>query len=575
MKNKEIADVFYEIADILDTQDVQWKPAAYRKAARSIESLPGPIEDIYRKNGVKGLLGIAGVGKGLAAKIEEYLKTGKIKEFERIRKKIPEAVTALMGIEGLGPKRAILLYKKLGIKSVEDLKKAVATHKLTKLAGFGPKSEQNILANIQMFERGHERMLLGEALPLARELVEQLKEVKEVKQIQFGGSTRRGKETIGDIDILVTSNKPEKVLDVFVRLPEVSRVLAKGPTKSTVILKNNRQADVRVLPDKEFGAALQYFTGSLEHNVALRRIAIEKGYKLNEYGVFNRKTNAFVAGRTEEDVYEKLGLRYIEPELRENSGEIEAARSGKLPNLVKLGDIRGDFHMHTKWSDGSYAIEDMAQAARSLGYKYICITDHSKSQHIAHGMDEKRLEKYIEAVRAVAKKFKDMKILVGSEVDILGDGSLDYSDDILKRLDVVIASVHSGWKTPEPQMTKRVLKALENKYVDIFGHPTSRLINVRPPTNLNISEVIKFAAERGVVLEVNSMPDRLDLKDTHVREAIKHGCKISIDTDAHDKNQLRFVEFGVLTARRGWAEAKDVVNTYPYEKLKKVFRKLK
>jgi DNA polymerase (family 10) len=575
MRNKEIAGIFYEMADLLEAQDVEWKPAAYRKAARSIESLPDAIEDVYAKGGVKSLRGIAGVGEHIAAKIEEYLKTGDVKEFERIRKKTPEAVTALMGLEGMGPKRAMLLYKKLKIKSIADLKKAVEAHKIAKLAGFGLKSEQNILANIQMFERGHERMLLGEALPLSRELVAQLKKLKEVRQIEVGGSIRRGKETIGDVDILVTSSKPVKVIDRFASLPEVSRVLAKGPTKCTVVLNNNRQADVRVLPDREFGAALQYFTGGLEHNVALRRIAIEKGYKLNEYGLFNRKTNAFVAGKTEEEVYKKLGLRYIEPELRENSGELEAARSGKLPNLVKMGDIKGDLQMHTKWSDGSHTIEEMAAAARALGYQYVCITDHSKSEHIAHGLEEKRLEQYIEAVRLVARKFRDMKILVGSEVDILGDGSLDYSDDILKRLDIVIASLHSGWKMPADRMTRRVLKALENKNVDIFGHPTGRKINIRAPANLDIGEVIKLAADRGVVLEVDAMPDRLDLKDTHVREAIKAGCKIAIDTDAHDFNQLRFMEFGVLTARRGWAEAKDVVNTYPYEKLKKVFRKLK
>lgn len=575
MRNKEIADLFYEMADLLDALDVQWKPQAYRKAARSIESMPEAIEDVYAKGGTKALRKIAGVGERIADHIEEYLKTGKVKEFEGIRSRVPEAVTVLMGIEGMGPKRALLLHKKLKINSIADLKKAIAAHRISRLKGFSSRSEQNIAENIKMFERGHERMLLGEALPLSRQLVAQLKALKEIKQIQVGGSVRRGKETIGDIDILVTSNRPQKVIDAFIHLPEVGRVLAKGPTKATVVLKNNRQSDVRVLPDREFGAALQYFTGSLEHNVALRRIAIEEGYKLNEYGLFNRKTKAFVAGKTEEEVYKRLGLKYIEPELRENRGEIEAAKKGALPNLVKLSDIKGDLQMHTKWSDGSHTIEEMAQEARRMGYKYICITDHSRSEHIAHGMDEKRLEKYIVAVRQAARTFKDIRIMVGSEVDILGDGTLDYPDDLLKKLDLVLAAVHGGWKVPEAKMTRRVLKALENKYVDIFVHPTGRLINSRPPTNLNVSELIKFAAERGVVLEIDAMPDRLDLKDTSVHEAIKHGCKIAIDTDAHDKNQLRFMEFGVLTARRGWAEAKNVVNTYPYEKLKKFFRKLK
>jgi len=575
MKNREVAELFYEVADLLEALGVEWEPAAYRKAARSIESLPEPVEDVYAKGGTKALMEIAGVGKSIAANIEEFLRTGRLKKLKEIRAKVPAGVTALMGIEGMGPKRAMILHKKLKINGIADLKKAAEQHKIAKLSGFGRKSEENIYDGIRMFERGHERMLLGEALPLSRELVAQLRKLKDVKQIQVGGSIRRGKETIGDVDILVTSSRPVKVIDNFASLPEVSRVLAKGPTKCTVILKNNRQADVRVLPDREFGAALQYFTGGLEHNVALRRIAIEKGFKLSEYGVFNRKTNAFVAGKTEEEVYKKLGLRYIEPELRENSGELDAARKGALPDLVKLGDIKGDFHVHTKWSDGSHTIEEMAAAAQAMGYKYVCFSDHSKSQHIAHGMNEQRLEKYIETVRAAAKKFSGIKLLVGSEVDILSDGSLDYSDDLLKKLDIVIASVHIGFKQPESVMTRRVLKALENRYVDIFGHPTGRIINGRPPINLNISEVVRVASQRGVVLEVDSMPDRLDLKDTHVREAVKAGCRIAIDTDAHDLNQLRFMEFGVLTARRGWAEAKDVVNTYPYEKLKKVFRKLK
>jgi len=575
MRNSEIAALFYEMADILDVLGVEWEPAAYRKAARSIESLPEPVEDLYERGGVKALMELAGVGKSIAANMEEYLRTGRLKKLEEMRAKVPAAVTVLMGLEGVGPKRAMLLYKKLGVKSVADLKKAIAAHKIAKLAGFGVKSEENIAENIKMFERGHERMLLSEALPLSSELAARLRKLNEVKQLQVGGSIRRGKETIGDIDILVTSSKPEKVISAFTMLPEVSRVLAKGPTKATVVLKNNRQADVRVLPDREFGAALQYFTGGIEHNVALRRIAIEKGYKLSEYGLFNRKTNAFVAGKTEEEIYKKLGLRYIEPELRENAGELEAARKGNLPDLVKLGDILGDFHMHTKWSDGSHTIEEMANEAGRLGYKYVCITDHSKSQHIAHGLEEKRLEKYVEVVRAAARKFHDIKILVGAEVDILADGSLDYSDDILKRFDLVLASVHSGFKQPEAAMTKRVLRALENKHVDILSHPTARMIGVRNPINLNIGEVIRVAAQRGVVLEVDAAPQRLDLKDVHIREAIKAGCRIAIDTDAHDKNQLREMEYGVLTARRGWAEAKDVVNTYPYEKLKKVFRKLK
>jgi len=535
----------------------------------------GTYRLVYKRGGTKALMEIPGIGASMAEKIEEYIKTGKIKEFEKLRAKIPKAVTTLMQIEGMGPKKAMVLYKKLKISTIKQLKRAALQHKIRKLPGFDVKSEENIIENIKMWERGHERFLLGDALPVARRIVSELKKLKEVKRIQIAGSTRRGKETVGDIDILVASSKPMAIMNTFTKLPEVARVLAKGPTKSTVVLKNNLQADVRVLPDKEFGAALQYFTGSMEHNVALRKLAIEKGYKLSEYGLFNRKTGKFVAGRTEEEVYKKLGLQYIEPELRENAGEIEAAKKRKLPKLVSLKDIKGDLQIHTKWSDGSHTIEEMVNACRALGYKYMCISDHSKSQHIAHGMDENRLEKYIKAVRAADKKFKDIKVFAGAEVDILKDGSLDYSDDILKRLDIVIAAVHAGFKMPQSKMTRRVLKALENKYVDIFAHPTGRIINVRKPINIDISRLIEFAADRKLILEVDAIPDRLDLKDVHVREAINAGCKIAIDTDAHDKNHLRWMEFGVLTARRGWARKKDVVNAYPLKQLKRFFPRIK
>ncbi len=575
MKNQELAAIFYEIADILDAQGVKWEPIAYRKAGRSIESLPEAIEDVYAAGGRDALLKIAGVGQSIASSIEEFLKTGKMKKLEQLRAKIPSAVLQMMQIEGMGPKRAMILYKKLKIKSIQDLKKSIMRHKISKLAGFGQKSEQNLAENIKMYERGHERTLLGIALPIAREIVKKLKQLKEVEAAIPSGSVRRGKETVGDLDILVISKNASKVMNVFTTLPEVGRVLAKGPTKSTVVLKNNLQADVRVLEEKSFGAALQYFTGSVEHNVELRRIAIEKGYKLSEYGLFERKTNKLIAGKTEEEIYKKLGLRWVPPEIRENNGEIDASRKGRLPNLIELKDIKGDFHTHTRWSDGTHTIEDMVLASKQLGYQYVAITDHSKSDTIAHGMDVKRLQQYIEAVRAAAKKFHDIKVFAGAEVYMRPDGSLDYPDETLKKLDIVVASIHRNFKLPQDKMTKRIVAMFENKNVDIFGHPSARLIGTRAPIEADWQHVFQVAADRGVVLEVDGIPDRLDLKDTHVRRAIEAGCKLAITSDAHDKNQLRYTEFGVITARRGWAEPKHVVNTWPLKQLSKVFKRLK
>jgi DNA polymerase (family 10) len=580
MLNFEISKIFYEIAGILEMKSVQWKPAAYRKAARSVESLQEPVEDLYRKGGLKALEDLPGIGERIGKKIAEYVDTGKIKEYEKLRKQIPAEFYELIEIQSLGPKKAKILYQKLKIKSLADLEKAIKEHKIARLRGFGPKSEENILAGIELHKKRKSRMLLGEAFPIAQLLVGQLKKLKEIKDAIAGGSLRRMKETIGDIDILVIprDNKPattKKIMNFFTSLSEVSRVLAKGETKSTVVLKNGIQADVRVLPEKSAGAALQYFTGNVDHNVKLRGIAIKKGYKLSEYGLFDRKTNRLVAGRTEEEVYKKLGLPYIEPELRENLGEIEVAYKGKLPKLVQLSDVKGDLHTHTNWSDGSNTVEDMIESARKLGYKYIALTDHSKSDIIARGMDEKRILKYIEAIRKTAKKYADIKVLVGSEVYIHSDGSLDYSDNILKKLDIVVVSIHRNFKMPKEQMTKRILKALSNKYVDVYAHPTARSINTREPIDFDKKQVFKFCAKNGIILEVDASPSRLDLNHTDVKEAIENGCKIVIDTDAHDQNQMRYMLFGVATARRGWAEAKDVVNTYTLKDLSRVFKKIK
>ena len=573
--NKEIAALLYEIADMLDILEVKWEPIAYRKAARALDSMPTEVSEVYKKGGIKALQEIPGVGATISSNIEEYLKTGKIGKLEKISKKIPEGLMNLMKLEGIGPRKAIFLYKKLKVRTVQELAAAAKTGKLRNLHGFGEKSEQNILQSVDMLKKSKERYLLGEALPIAKEIVEKLRKNQAVEQAEIAGSTRRGKETVGDLDILVISRKPAAVMEVFTTLSEVGRVLSKGPTKSTVVLKNGLQADLRVLPAESYGAALQYFTGNMDHNVELRTTAVSKGYKLSEYGLFDRKNGKQIAGKTEEEVYKTLGLRWIEPEMRENHGEIEASQAGKLPKIVRLENVRGDLHLHTNWSDGNHSIEEMALAAKALGYEYIAITDHSKSEYQAHGMSEERLLKYLKAIEEARKKIKGINILSGSEVDIKGDGSLDYPDNLLKKLDIVVGSVHSGFKAPEEKMTERVLTALETGLISILGHPTGRLITRRKPFDLDLRRVFAKAAELGVVLEIDSQPNRLDLKDDHVRLARELGCKFAVNTDSHDKNTLWYMELGVKTARRGWLEPKDVVNSYSFAELRKVSKRIK
>ena len=571
MKNTEIADIFYEMADLLEMQGVQWKPRAYRNAARAVDSAED-VEIILQKGGKKALLDIPGIGEALADKIIEYVQTGKIKEYERLTGKLPEGVHAMMHIMGVGPKKAWRLYKELGIKGVDQLEKACKKGKLRTHKGFGEKTEEDILKGIATLRTGQERILLGKAWSISQEIIQRLNKIKGVRAIEPAGSLRRMQETIGDIDILVISTNPEKVMDAFTSMPDVVRILAKGRTKSSVQLKEGVSADVRVLEPKSFGAALQYFTGNKEHNIAVRQIAIRKGLKLSEYGVF--KGNKQIAGKTEEEVYKKLGLRYIEPELRQNTGEIEAAKTGKLPKLVSYDSIKGDLHIHTKWSDGVNTSEEMIQAAIRQGYEYIAITDHSKSEHIANGMEEKRLAKYIVEINKLKNKYASkIRVLCGSEVNIMSDGSLDYAKKILDQLDWVIGSVHSGFKTPEEAMTKRIITAIESGNMNVLAHPTGRLIGTREPYAVDIDKIIKAAKENQVALEINAYPARLDLKDTHIRMAVEAGAKLCIGTDAHHENNLPRINFGIAQARRGWAEEKDIINTRPWKKLEKYIRR--
>ncbi len=570
MKNKEIADMFFEMADILEMQGVDWKPNAYRKAARAIETLSEPIEKVYAQGGIRALMDIPGVGQSLASKIEEFLKTRKMREFNQIVKKIPKGVEEMMHVPGLGPKKVMKLYKKLKIKSLAELEAAAKAGKLKKLEGFGAKSEQDILRGLGIIKQGAARPLLGIALPVAHEFAERLSKIDGVKKAEPAGSLRRMKESVGDIDILVISSKPAKVMEFFTKMPEVQTVLAKGATKSTVILKDGIQSDVRVLDEKSFGAALQYFTGSKDHNVTLRQMAIKKGYKLSEYGLY--KKERYVCGRTEKEIYAKLGLPYIEPELRENQGEIQAALKHRLPHIIPYNAMKGDLHMHSKWSDGLHTVEQMIKAAEQRGYKYIAMTDHSKSEYIANGMNEKRLVQYLKELDKLQDKFR-IKILKGCEVDILGDGSLDFDNKYLKQLDFVLAAVHSRFKSARQDMTKRILKAFENPYVNALAHPTGRLIGKRDPYDFDFEKVAEAAKDRGIALECDAYPTRLDLKDVHIRTAIEIGCRISIDTDSHAVDHLRFMEYGIAQARRGWAEEKDVINSWPLKKLEKFLKR--
>ena len=569
MKNQEIAQIFYNIADILEMQNVQWKPIAYRKAARALESLSEPIEDVFKEGGIKALEEIPGIGEGLAKKIIQYIENGKIDEYERLKKTLPKGLLDLMKVQGIGPKKAQMLYKKLGIKSVKDLEKAAKKHLIQKLETFKEKTEENILKGIELFKQKKDRTLLGLALPQAREIILRLKKVEGVQGVEAAGSLRRMKETIGDIDILVTSKNPMPVMESFTKMPSVKRILAKGETKSSVILKTGLQADVRVLKPSSFGSALQYFTGNKDHNIKLRTIAIKKGLKLSEYGLFTKKGNSKVAGKTEEEVYKRLDLPYIEPELREDTGEIEAAMKGKLPKLITLKDIRGDLHIHTTYSDGVNTVKEIAEFCKKLGYEYICITDHSKSTTIARGLTEKQVEKQIEEVRKIDKKIEGIKILMGTEVDILEDGRLDFPDHILKKMDVVTASIHKKFKMSKEKMTERILKAMGNDNVDIIGHPTGRLIGEREGYDLNFEKVFQAAKNTKTALEINSQLKRLDLNGSLVKDAKNYGIKFVVSTDAHSLIQLNFMELGVAMARRGWCEKKDVVNTLSLKDLLK------
>lgn len=570
-KNNEIAEIFGHISDMLNVLgENPFKVRAYRNAAENILDLGEDIEDVAARD---ELTEIPGVGKDLAEKIDVYIKTGKIKEYEKLKEKVPLDLVDLLHIQGLGPKTLSLLFKELNVRDLAGLEKALGGDEILKFKGMGKKKIDDIKRGVEIFRESKERTLLGVAVPLAEEIVSAIAKIPGTEGTILAGSIRRMRETVRDMDILTISDNTEAVVDAFTGMKFVKDVLASGSTKGSVILKEGMQADLRVVGPESYGAALMYFTGSKAHNVKLRTLATKKGLKINEYGVY--KGEKRTAGETEKEMYKTLGLPYIPPELREDRGEIEAAIEGKLPDLIELEDIKGDLHTHTKWSDGRATIEEMAESALRLGYEYIAISDHSPSQTIANGLSIERLRAKQKELETVAKKFRNIKVLMGTEVDIKSDGTLDYPDNVLKELDVVIASVHSGFKMDRETMTNRIIRAVKNPYVHAIGHPTGRLLGERDPYDVDIDVVIEAAIEYGKALEVNGSYWRLDLNDLHARKAVDAGVKVIISTDAHSTDQLPFMRYGVGTARRGWVRKKDVLNALPYKELMERLREMR
>lgn len=563
MNNREVAAIFDRVADMLAIRgDNIHRVLAYRRAAESIQELGRDINQVYKAG---ELTDIPGIGQTLADKIEEMLTTGKLEFYERVGQEIPPTLTELLRVEGLGPKRVKQIYDTLGITTLDDLTKAAQAGKLRELPGLGKKSEAKLLAAIKALARhGDGRTPLGVAWPLAQEILSVLETVDGVQKTAVAGSLRRMRETTGDIDLLVAADAAEAVMETFCTLPQVESISGRGPTKSSVILLNGVQVDLRVLPLARWGTLLSYFTGSKDHNVRLRELALKKGLSLNEHAFTPVDGGDEILCATEEDVYRVLDLPYILPTLREDRGEIEAAQAGTLPQVVQLSDIVADLHMHSTWSDGKMTILAMAQAAQARGLQYIVITDHSVSLGVANGLSVERLRQQAEAVRAADEAMgPDFRVLHGTEMEIKADGTLDYPDDVLAELDFVIASLHTGLSQPRAQVTERLLNAMRNPHVDMIGHPTGRLLPDRPGADLDMEAVFATAVATDTILEINANPQRLDLRDGHVRRAIDLGVKIAINTDAHHAGHFELLHYGVATAQRGWATAVDVVNTWP------------
>jgi DNA polymerase (family 10) len=558
ISNKQIAALFYEVADILDLKSVKFKPAAYRRAAHEIETLGEDISNISKRGKLEE---IPGVGRNLAGKIREILETGRLAHLEKLKQELPKGVLELSEIGGIGPKKALILSAELGITDREELKKAAQAKKIRSLPGFGEKSEKNILKSIDAMKSTGRRFLLGDILPVAETIKKRLAVLPGTREISLAGSIRRRKETIGDVDIIATSDEPEKIISEFCLLPDIDRILGKGPTKCSIVLSSGVQVDLRVVDKDQYWAALVYFTGSKTHNIALRRRALERNWKLNEYGITSLADGKKLGGHTEQDLYRLLDLQYIEPELREDSGEIEAAIKGTLPEIVPYTAVKGDLHVHSAWSDGKHTIRELADAAKALGYEYIAICDHAWNSTIARGLDEAAIAQQHKEIEQANRELEGFMVLAGIECNIGPDGNLDIANKVLGDLDVVVASVHSGFDMPLTEMTHRLVAALHNEQVDILGHPTGRIIHQREPVQADLPVIFDAAAEQGVSLEINAAPSRLDLSDTNCRMARKYGARFSIGSDAKVKEDLGFMELGIATARRGWLERKDIINT--------------
>lgn len=576
MTNAEVAEAFVMIGKILDLAgENPFRVRAYDRAAQIIAALPREVSDIYAEGGVEALMEINGIGQDLSAKIEEMVKTGKLKYLDQIKKKIPEGLLVVMEVEGMGPKKTKIVWETLKVKNIEDLEKAAKSGKLAALPRWGELSAKKVLEAIGTRKTFGVRVPLPKAFALAEGLIAKLKASKLCKKLEIAGSIRRRKESIGDIDILATSSEPEKVMDFFAAMPGVTRVIGKGSTKTSVVLASGINADLRVVEPEVFGAALHYFTGGKDHNVAVRGMAVKKGITINEYGVFrgtSEEKGKRIASETEEDVFRTVGLPYIPPEIRENRGEIEAAKHGKLPDLIEEGDLRGDLHLHSTFSDGNADIVAMARAAKEAGHEYIAITDHGSGMGMVGGVKRENIAKYLKMIDDARKKVPGIHILAGTEVDIQADGSLYLPDDVLGQLDWVVASLHSHFRQTSEEVTKRLLRAIENPYVRVIGHPTARLLLKRPGVEFSMETVFKAAAKRGVAMELNASMYRLDLNDVHCKLAKDLGVKICIDSDAHDPRELD-KRFGIMQARRGWLTKKDVVNAMPWKAFEKWLRR--
>ncbi len=566
MTNREIAAIFQRIGDMLDILgENRFKVLAYRRAAENILHLGQDIRTYWQAGTLQE---IPGIGPAIEEKIDELLTTGRLEYYERLEDQVPAGVVSLLAIPDVGPKTAKLLWERLGLQSVAEVEEAARAGKLRTLPGLGAKSEAKILAGIESLHRRSDRIPLGTAWPVAADLLDGLKaHCPEVLEAAVAGSLRRMRSTIGDIDLLAASDAPAAVMRTFSGHPRVAEVLLSGPTKTSVRLHNGLQADLRVLEPRRWGAALQYFTGSQAHNIRLREVAQKQGLSLSEYG-FKRQDGSEILCRTEEEVYETLGLPWIPPELREDRGEIQAALAGKLPNLVTWDDILGDLHVHTDWSDGTGTLAEMAEAARARGYRYLVISDHTHSLGVAHGLTPERLREQRAAIAALNRQGEELTLLQGCELEIKADGSLDLPDEVLAELDFVIASVHTSLRQDPAQITARVMSAMHNPYVDVIGHPSGRILGQREESAVDLDAVLRTAAETGTALEVNSTPNRLDLDDVHVRRAVEMGVKLAINSDAHHPDGLDSLPFGLATARRGWATPADLLNTMTLDQLR-------